>query len=535
MGYLSCNAQSAIATCDPHFKKHKPLPAKPIRHFNYADISAAASGFSADTFLGKGSHGRVYKATLDGGKLLAAVKTTKLLSASKNHSTKCTGCGNCTSPVENEIEILSQVPSPRVVNLIGFSTDPDGNKLIVVEYMPNGSLHDLLHSVRKPPGWNRRIRFAVQVAKAVRELHSANPPVIHRDVKSSNVLIDERWNARLGDFGLALRGHVEDVRVKCTPPAGTLGYLDPCYLAPEDLSAKSDVFSFGILLLEIISGRNAIDVNYSPPSIVDWAVPLIKLGDFAGICDRRIGTPTDPAVVRQLAVLAARCVRSKAEKRPSMTEVVECLNLARKRIRASPVWMSLRRRVARMESAVPVVAWEECDDNSINDCDRSEKFVSMVKGGSGSGSRRKGKVSSVWGVGYGNEASNNNKVIRSKSIGSCSGSVRGSWVKMQAQQSEQGFGRRKVRLKKSKSLGVLQGSVLSHYSENNNSYYSYNNNKKKKKKNNGDDDDDVSVVVIGSAMAKLVVTEKSEKKMVEKPLVKLHDESGSTCGSGKED
>ncbi|KAG2399651.1 Serine/threonine-protein kinase-like protein [Vigna angularis] len=112
MGYLSCNAQSAIATCDPHFKKHKPLAAKPIRHFNYAKISVVASGFSADTFLGRGNHGRVYKSTLDGGKLLAAVKTTKPVSASKNDSTKCTGCYNCTSPVESKIEILSQVPSP---------------------------------------------------------------------------------------------------------------------------------------------------------------------------------------------------------------------------------------------------------------------------------------------------------------------------------------------------------------------------------------------------------------------------------------
>ncbi|KAG5018881.1 hypothetical protein JHK87_014736 [Glycine soja] len=461
MGYLSCNAESAIATCDPHFKKHKPLAATPIRHFHYADIAAAANGFSADTFLGRGSHGRVYRATLDGGKLLAAVKTTKLAgTTSKNHASKCTGCGNCTSPAENEIEILSQVPSPRLVNLLGFSTDPNGNKLIVVEYMPNGSLHDLLHSVKKPPGWSLRVRFALQVAKAVRELHSSNPPVIHRDVKSSNVLIDEEWNARLGDFGLALRGHVEDVRVKCTPPAGTLGYLDPCYLAPEDLSAKSDVFSFGILLLEIISGRNAIDVNFSPPSVVDWAVPLIKLGDFAGICDRRIGPQPDPAVLRQLAVLAARCVRSTAEKRPSMAEVVECLNLARKRNRASPIWNNLRRRVASVESALPV--WEEeCDS------DRSEKFERMVKKGG------KGKVSSVSRVGYGNgsEASNNNdKVMRSKSIGSGSGSLRGSWVKMQQQQhqTDNGFGRRKVRLKKSKSMGVLQGSLLLHYGIQNN-------------------------------------------------------------------
>lgn len=363
--------------------------------------------------------------------------------------------------------------------------------------MPNGSLHDLLHTTIKPPGWTRRIRFALQVAKAVRELHSSNPPVIHRDVKSSNILIDQNWNARLGDFGLALRGHVEDVRVKCTPPAGTLGYLDPCYLAPEDLTAKSDVFSFGILLLEIISGRNAIDVNYSPPSVVDWAVPLIKTGRFAGICDRRIGPPPDTVVMRQLAVMAARCVRSTAEKRPSMAEVVECLNLVRKRIRSSPVWCSLRRRVACVDNAEGVV----CGDG--DDCDRSrrsEEVVRVVK----SGSRRKGKVSSVSGVGYGCESSNSNKVIRSKSIGS--GSLRGSWVKMQQQQpphNEHGFGRRKVRLKKSKSMGVLQGSFLLHYSDQNNNG------------NNINEDD-----LICSRMSKLVVTEKLERKILEKPLVK---------------
>ncbi|KAK7410455.1 hypothetical protein VNO78_01248 [Psophocarpus tetragonolobus] len=469
MGYLSCNAESAIATCDPHFKKLKPpAAATKIRHFNYTDIVAAANGFSPDTFLGRGSHGRVYRATFDGGKLLAAVKTTKHNTASNI---------KCSSPAENEIEILSQVPSPRLVNLIGFSTDPNGNKLIVVEYMPNGSLHDLLHTTKKPPGWNRRVRLALQVAKAVRELHSSNPPVIHRDVKSSNVLIDQEWNARLGDFGLALRGHVEDVRVKCTPPAGTLGYLDPCYLAPEDLTAKSDVFSFGILLLEIISGRNAIDVNYSPPSVVDWAVPLIKLADYPGICDRRIPPPPEPAVVRLLAVLAARCVRSTAEKRPSMAEVVECLNLARKRIRASPIWKNLRRRVARVDSSVPVVAWEECDEND---------GVRIGKGESG-------KVS---GVGYGSEPPNNNKVMRSKSSGSGYGSLRGSWVKMQAHQSEHGLGRRKVKLKQSKSMGVLQGSVLLHNNNNNNA-------------NNND-------VVIGLEMGQFVLR---EERMVEKPLV----------------
>lgn len=273
------------------------------------------------------------------------------------------------------------------------------------------------------------------MAKAVLGLHSSNPPVIHRDIKSSNVLIDGDWKARLGDLGLALRGHVEDVRVRCTPPAGTLGYLDPGYLAPGDLTAKSDVFSFGILLLEIVSGRNAIDVNYSPPSVIDWALPLIKHGEYAALCDQRIGPPADPAVIRQLAVLAARCVRSTAEKRPSMAEVVECLIGVSKRVHA-PIWYGLRRRVEREEK-----------ENDTEEVVRSTR-----------GSRRKlnRKVSSVLGAEYEgeDEAMIGERVMRSRSIGSVneikSGS--GGGVRKGA-----GFAV-KVRLSKSRSVGGVLGS-----------------------------------------------------------------------------
>ncbi|KAF7817006.1 serine/threonine-protein kinase-like protein [Senna tora] len=459
MGYLSCNAKCAIATCqcDPQInrdlKKHRKtsthhkLPPE-IREFQYSDLVAATNGFSPDSFLGKGSHGSVYRATLDGGNLIAAVKTTKFKKpTATNHSPNCTGCSKCSSPAENEIEILSRVRSPRrLVNLIGFSTDSNHNKLIVVQYMPNGSLYDLLHSTSStpPPGWTPRLRFALQVAKAVHTLHSSNPPVIHRDIKSSNVLMDEDWNARLGDFGLALRGHVEDVRVKSTPPAGTLGYLDPCYLAPGDLSAKSDVFSFGILLLEMMSGRNAIDVKYSPPSVVEWAVPLIKRGEFLGICDPRIGTPSDPTVIEELTVLAARCVRSTAEKRPLMEEVVECLKEVRKRIEASrAVWKSVKRRVLRR--------WEV-----------SEEVV--VKGGK----RRNGKVSSVGGVEEGtsgeegrNNYRNHEVVMRTRSIG-CDREMKmeeySKFVRRNGYGSSVG-----VRLNKSRSMGFLQTPSLLHY------------------------------------------------------------------------
>lgn len=522
MGYLSCNAESAIATCDPYYwdlkrkgrtRISKPNKAVIIRQFSYEELVAATNGFSAESFLGKGSHGSVYKAILDDGKLVAAVKKTKLLNPSTtsfqnyHHPNNCTNCSNCTSPAENEIEILSRVQHPRLVNLLGFCADSKDKKLLVVEFMPNGCLYDILHSnSRSPPGWTRRVRFAVQIAKAVQALHSSNPPVIHRDIKSSNVLIDENWNARLGDFGLALRGHVEDVRVKCTPPAGTLGYLDPGYLAPGDLSTKSDVFSFGILLLEIISGRHAIDVNYSPPSVVDWAVPLIKHGDFSGIGDRRIGSPADLAVIRQLSVLAARCVRSSAEKRPAMAEVVECLKIVAKKVHAPPIWNSFRRQARCIESSRPLMKWEVYD--------RSEEVVKITK----LGSRRNSKVSSVQGAEYGSEAigSIGGPMGRSKSVGYFSHKKMGSDSNLGANKSV--LARRKpglavkmpvVRLSKSRSMGVLQSPRLVRY---NSRGYVF----------------EFGGKIPGTSteldISKLVISvddDRSEKEMLEKPLVSI--------------
>ncbi|KAE9457367.1 hypothetical protein C3L33_10730, partial [Rhododendron williamsianum] len=320
---------------------------------------------------------------------------------------------------------------------------PLGRNLIVFEYMPNGSLHDLLHARPKPLLWSTRVRFALQVARAVQHLHSSNPPVIHRDIKSSNVLIDGENNARLGDFGLALRGHVEDVKVKCTPPAGTMGYLDPGYLAPGDLSTKSDVFSFGILLLEILSGRKAIDMRYSPPSVVDWAAPLIRGGEYESICDSRIGPPEDAVVMRRLAVIAARCVRSKAEKRPEMAEVVECLRGVNKRV-SSPIWNNLGRRVG------------------MGSCNSRNRKVSSVPG-------VETLPREVVGV-----SDTNEQVGRSRSVGSVreirlgplDSNLVGNSSSNSVHQWGGGVGRRKgglpttVRLNKSRSMGVLQSSKL---------------------------------------------------------------------------
>lgn len=315
MGYLSCKAESSISTSDPQTpsssKKTQPIK---IQQFQYSDLEAATNGFSDQKLLGRGSHGLVYKAVLRSGQHVAVKKPSR---ATTNHLNP--------TEVENEIDILSNLRSPRLVNLLGFTNDPK-KRLLVVEFMSNGTLYDVVHSTPRPPNWARRIKLALQTAKAIDTLHSSSPPVIHRDIKSANVLIDRNFNARLGDFGLALRCHADDYKLLSTPPAGTMGYLDPCYVTPDNLSTKTDVFSFGILLLEIISGRKAIDVGYSPPSIVDWAIPLIRRGKLLAIYDPRIEPPKDPLVRKQLGVIAAKCVRSCRERRPSMKEIVECLS-----------------------------------------------------------------------------------------------------------------------------------------------------------------------------------------------------------------
>eukprot|EP01018_Ginkgo_biloba_P012972 Gb_23766 [translate_table: standard] len=316
MGYRLCRADSAVIICES-YKKERPVK---IELFPYKELEIATGSFGGERLLGRGSHGCVYKGVLDGGKLVAVKKLSCGLRVLEDERA-----------FANEIEILSKLHSPRLVNLVGVSHDSK-ERLLVVEFMANGTLHDILHCNPEPPSWSRRVHIALQTAKAIQALHNASPPVIHRDIKSSNVLIDDNWNARLGDFGLALRGHIKDIKLNSTPPAGTIGYLDPAYTTPANLSTKNDVFSFGILLLEIISSRNAIDVQYDPPSIVDWALPLIKQNQTLGLCDPRIRPPKSVSAIKHIATIAARCIRSAKEKRPSINEVVEELKLVNKSI-----------------------------------------------------------------------------------------------------------------------------------------------------------------------------------------------------------
>lgn len=291
-----------------------------MKEFNHEELMEATHNYSKSHLIGKGSHGCIYKATLGNGQIVA-IKTPSL--------------GLCklkdTSKIENEAHILSTIsPNRFLVNLLGTSHDLIGHRVIVMEHMPGGMLHDLLHSsstyVSSPPSWRKRARMAIQIARAVQFLHESNPVIIHRDIKSENILFDSKSNARLADFGLAVCINTHDSLSQLDSvslPAGTIGYLDPSYTTPCKLSTKIDVFSFGVVLLEIISGTKAIDVSRSPASIVEWSIGYMEENQIMEICDRRVKMPQHmEGVIRHMLVLAIQCVSLDEKLRPSMREVV---------------------------------------------------------------------------------------------------------------------------------------------------------------------------------------------------------------------
>uniref|UniRef100_A0A5B7CB56 non-specific serine/threonine protein kinase n=1 Tax=Davidia involucrata TaxID=16924 RepID=A0A5B7CB56_DAVIN len=302
--------------------------------FKYQELEEATENFSSRRLIGKGSHGCIYKGSLKDGKHVAIKKPSLGLQKLQDNS-----------QLDNEIRILSSLSqNPFLINLLGTSHDSANNRVIVLELMPNGTLHDSLHSASTPPPpWPKRAKMALQIARAVQFLHEGKPVIIHRDIKSDNILFDSNWNAKLGDFGLAVRQGDESDRVdSLSRPAGTIGYLDPCYTTPGKLSTRNDVFSFGVVLLEIISGTKALDVSRVPASIVEWAMSSIEEHRLMEICDKRIALPgCMEGAIRHIIHVAARCVSSKENLRPSIGEIVmEMENYSLERVRF-PIWMNI--------------------------------------------------------------------------------------------------------------------------------------------------------------------------------------------------
>ncbi|CAH8257722.1 unnamed protein product [Arabidopsis lyrata] len=288
-------------------------------HFTYEELTDITEGFSKQNILGEGGFGYVYKGKLNDGKLVA-VKQLKVGSRQGDREFKA------------EVEIISRVHHRHLVSLVGYCIS-DSERLLIYEYVPNQTLEHHLHGKGRPVlEWARRVRIAIGSAKGLAYLHEdCHPKIIHRDIKSANILLDDEFEVQVADFGLAKLNDTTQTHVS-TRVMGTLGYLAPEYAQSGNLTDRSDVFSFGVVLLELITGRKPVD-QYQPmgeESLVEWARPLldkaIETGDFSELVDRRLEKNYVEKEVFRMIETAAACVRHSGPKRPRMVQVLRALD-----------------------------------------------------------------------------------------------------------------------------------------------------------------------------------------------------------------
>ncbi|KAL8551479.1 hypothetical protein ACS0TY_000541 [Phlomoides rotata] len=287
--------------------------------FTFLELATATKNFRADCLLGEGGFGRVYKGRLESTNQIVAIKQLDRNGLQGNREFLV------------EVLMLSLLHHPNLVNLIGYCADGD-QRCLVYEFMPLGSLEDHLHDLppdKKRLDWNTRMKIAAGAAKGLEYLHDkANPPVIYRDLKCSNILLDENYHPKLSDFGLAKLGPVGDKTHVSTRVMGTYGYCAPEYAMTGQLTLKSDVYSFGVVLLEIITGRKAIDNSRAAGehNLVAWARPLFKdRRKFSQMADPVLQGQYPARGLYQALAVAAMCVQEQPTMRPLMADVVTAL------------------------------------------------------------------------------------------------------------------------------------------------------------------------------------------------------------------
>lgn len=288
--------------------------------FTFRELAAATKNFRPECLIGEGGFGRVYKGRLESTGQVVAVKQLDRNGLQGNREFLV------------EVLMLSLLHHPNLVNLIGYCADGD-QRLLVYEYMPLGSLEDHLLDVppdKEPLDWNTRMKVAAGAAKGLEYLHDkANPPVIYRDFKSSNILLDEGFHPKLSDFGLAKLGPVGDNTHVSTRVMGTYGYCAPEYAMTGQLTLKSDVYSFGVVFLELITGRKAIDNSRSAGehNLVAWARPLFKdRRKFPKMADPLLQGRYPMRGLYQALAVAAMCLQEQAATRPLIGDVVTALS-----------------------------------------------------------------------------------------------------------------------------------------------------------------------------------------------------------------
>ncbi|XP_015578732.1 inactive protein kinase SELMODRAFT_444075 isoform X2 [Ricinus communis] len=280
------------------------------RDFTYAELHAATEGFSPKNFLSEGGFGSVYRGELGGLKI--AVKQHKSASFQGEKEFK------------SEVNVLSRARNENLVMLLG-SCSEGSQRLLVYEYVCNGSLDQHLSKhTRRPLSWEKRMKIALGAAKGLQYLHENS--IIHRDMRPNNILITHDHEALLGDFGLARAQHDDSDHSWETRVVGTLGYLAPEYAECGKVSTKTDVYSFGIVLLQLITGLKTTDKILGGKSLVGWARPLLKEKNYPDLIDPGILDSHDVHQLFWMVRVAEKCLSKDPHKRLTMDKVVYALN-----------------------------------------------------------------------------------------------------------------------------------------------------------------------------------------------------------------
>ncbi|XBJ12247.1 hypothetical protein VPH35_016808 [Triticum aestivum] len=289
-------------------------------HFAYEELEEATGGFSDTRELGDGGFGTVYKGQLRDGRVVAVKRLYN------------NGCRHVEQFL-NEAAILSRLRHPNLVTFYGCTSSRSRELLLVYEYVPNGTVADHLQGHRaaeRALPWPLRLNVAVEAAAALAYLHAIDPPVVHRDVKTTNILLDADFHVKVADFGLSRLFPLDGATHVSTAPQGTPGYVDPEYHQCYQLTDRSDVYSFGVVLAELISSKPAVDVTRDRDEInlAAMAVGRIQRSELDQLVDAELGYGSDEATTRAItmvAELAFRCLQQNSEMRPPIKEVLDGL------------------------------------------------------------------------------------------------------------------------------------------------------------------------------------------------------------------